>query len=95
MTVIAVAGEAEGCYKSTAVVALLPHMAPMFCCGHGNCAAQMEDKINSEGTWSFGISATFEKLWSASRCDYCFKLSDKVNRFLEHRFPYHTLPKGC
>jgi len=80
MTVTAVAGEGEGCYQSSTPVALLPHMAPMFSCGHGNCAAQMQDKLVAHGKWKVGVCATVEKLRSASRCDYCFKLSEKVHR---------------
>jgi len=80
MTVTAVDREVAGCYNSTATVALLPHMAPMFCCGHGNCEAQTADKVIAYQKWKVGVLATFDKLRSASRCDYCFKLSEKVHR---------------
>ena len=82
MTVTAVYGEVEGRYKSSPAVALLPHMAPMFCCSHDNCEAQMADKRVAYFKWKLGVLATFDKLWS-SRCDYCFKLSEKVHRLLK------------
>ena len=81
MTVTAVYGEVEGRYKSSPAVALLPHMAPMFCCSQDNCEAQMADKRVAYCKWKLGVLATFDQLWS-SRCDYCFKLSEKVHRCL-------------
>jgi len=79
MAVTAVYGEVEGRYKSSTAVALMPYMAPAFCCGQGNCKAEMVDKIIPYQKLQIGVFATFDKLWS-SRCDYCFKLSEKVHR---------------
>ena len=86
LTVTAVAAEVAGCYKSSAKVALLPHTAPTFCCGRGNCAAEMAGKIVVHEKWRLDVHATFDKLWS-SRCDYCFQLSEKVHRFLKRKLP--------
>ena len=58
VSVVAVEGEVEGFYKTTATVALLPHMAPMFRCGESNCAAEMEDKVFEHQKWELAIAAT-------------------------------------
>ena len=55
VSVVAVEGEVEGFYKTTATVALLPHMAPMFRCGESNCAAEMEDKVFEHQKWELAI----------------------------------------
>ena len=55
MSIVAVEGEVEGFYKTTATVALLPHMAPMFRCGESNCAAEMEDKVFEHQKWELAI----------------------------------------
>ena len=86
LTVTAVAAEVAGCYKSSAKVALLPHTAPTFCCGRGNCDAEMAGKIVVHEKWRLDVHATFDQLWS-SRCDYCFQLSEKVHRFLKRKLP--------
>ena len=86
LTVTAVAAEVAGCYKSSAKVALLPHTAPIFCCGRGNCDAEMAGKIVVHEKWRLDVHATFDQLWS-SRCDYCFQLSEKVHRFLKRILP--------
>jgi len=79
MTVTAVYGEVEGCYKFTATVAVLPYMAPLFSCRRNDCGSKMIDKVFAHQKWQTGVTATTNKLLS-SRCDYCFKLSEKVHR---------------
>jgi len=81
MAVTAVYGEVEWTsrYQPSSTVALLPYMASTFCCGHGNCEAEMADKIVAYQKWKYGVFETFDELYS-SQCDYCFKLSEKVHR---------------
>ena len=92
MAVTAVYGEVAWTsrYQPSSTVALLPYMASTFCCGHGNCEAEMADKIVAYQKWKYGVFETFDELYS-SQCDYCFKLSEKVHRFLKQRLSYHVM----
>ena len=79
MTVEAVKGEVRGCEKGVPVVSLLPHMTPMYCCGAPGCHEEMTTKGDAWLMWRNALSLTRNKLFG-NRCNFCFKLAEKVHR---------------
>ena len=79
MTVEAVLGEVKGDEPGVPVVSLLPHMTPMFCCGATACAKEILSKVEASAKWSQTLDFACSKL-DGNRCDFCFKLADKVHR---------------
>ena len=79
MTVEAVSRKVEGCERGVAVVSLLPHMTPMYCCGASTCEEEMDSKENAWWKWSNAVILASNKLFG-NRCNFCFKLSEEVHR---------------
>ena len=79
MTVEAVHQEVKGCKKGVPTVSLLPHMAPMFCCGAPACDEEMSSKGDAWWKWRAALALARNKLFG-NRCNFCFKLAEEVHR---------------
>ena len=79
MIVSAVCGEVEGCYELRPTVCILPFLPPLFSCGAPPCAKEITGKSNTHSKMFHGLGASCIRLLP-TRCDYCFKLAEKVHR---------------
>ena len=79
VTVEAVAREVEGLHMDVPIVCILPFMLPMFHCGKAGCAEEFSKKLRLWDDWSIAVVAVQKKL-DCNKCDFCFKLSEKVYR---------------
>ena len=56
-----------------------PHSSPTFMCGKPACDKEMVKKMGAWADWLLAEKALFNKL-QITRCDFCFKLAEKVKR---------------
>ena len=56
-----------------------PYLPRMFFCGETLCVEESERRILPFYKWLAAVCAAFARL-APNRCDFCFKLSEKVHR---------------
>ena len=63
-------------------VALPLYRTPMVACKEKSCREQMRNILDLDVPWAAALSATYAKLLP-NQCDFCFKRSEKVHRFVK------------
>ena len=79
IVVEALASQAKGTLEGVPSVSVELHLPRIFHCRDECCMQQTSSKVMLAWKWKVGISAARSRL-AEKRCDFCFKLSEKVHR---------------
>ena len=79
IVVKAIVGQAKGTRVNVPSVSVEPHLSRIFHCGDKSCMEQTRSKIMLVVKWRMAVCAARVRL-AENRCDFCFKLSEKVHR---------------
>jgi hypothetical protein len=79
IVVEAIVGQAKGTRVNVPSVSVEPHLSRIFHCGDKSCMEQTRSKIMLVCKWRMAVCAAEARL-AENRCDFCFKLSEKVHR---------------
>ena len=79
IVVEAIVGQAKGTRVNVPSVSVEPHLSRIFHCGEKSCMKQTNSKILLVWKWNMAVYAARARL-AENRCDFCFKLSEKVHR---------------
>ena len=78
IVVEAIAYQAKGMEDGPSVL-VVPHLFRIFHCRDKSCMQQTTSQILLVARWKMAVSAARARL-AENRCDFCFKLSEKVHR---------------
>ena len=79
IVVSGITGHALDTRHIAGTVCLLPFLPRMFFCGEELCVEQHNTLLTPWFKWTVAVGAAVAKL-KENRCDFCFKLSEKVHR---------------
>ena len=69
-------------FSGVPCVTLPLYRTPMIVCTDKSCREQMRNILDLDVPWAAARSATYAKLLP-NKCDFCFKRSEKVHRFVK------------